>query len=82
MRYRLQYRGEGGAPYRLTAYLTLKRMLRDVRSGRLDAALLEGQELAGALDARPVMAAAVLGRRGVDSIHRVGNALWNRTGRD
>lgn len=27
-------------------------------------------------------AAAVLGRRGVDSIHRLGNALWNRTGRD
>ena len=62
VRYRLQYRGEAGVPYRLTAYLTLKRMLRDVRSGRLDAALLEGQELAGALDARPVMAAAVLGR--------------------
>lgn len=47
--YKLHYRGEAGG-FRISAYASLKSMFRDLQWGRLQAVLLDGGELAAALE--------------------------------
>ena len=59
--YTLQRRAEAGA-FRISAYLTLKFMLRRLQWGKLDAVLLDGGELVTALEARLALPRPVVGR--------------------
>lgn len=60
--YTLQNRHKGG-PFRISAFLSLRPMLRALQRGRLDALLINGGEVAAVLEARLNLPQPIVGRQ-------------------